>query len=329
MMKIRKSNASTPQNYREFKSSSSSYHHTKTYKMKANNSNCSSLWRRVLSIGLLLQILVNCGLSSATIRNVSLQVDPPSVRRGQHATFVCTYDLDGAPLYSVKFYRGVHEFYRYSPSELPTSKVFQFVGFNVDLSMSNASQVVMRNVGFGLSGNFSCEVTADAPSFSTRTAQTLLQVVELPETKPILWTDRERYEPGDVLIANCSSPPSRPRVELKLSINNLVQYSAEQQFMVTTDNLVATRTSLKLQLQSSHFHGSPPSTTGGLTLRCIAEIPNLYYLESTEVELGAPQRDPVPARVTSSSASLPNRTKAAVAAASNVIISLGLMKILY
>lgn len=74
------------------------------------------------------------GLSSATIRNVSLIVDPPSVRRGQHATFICSYDLDGSPLYSVKFYRGIHEFYRYSPSELPTSKVFQYLGFNVDVS---------------------------------------------------------------------------------------------------------------------------------------------------------------------------------------------------
>lgn len=79
--------------------------------------------------------VIFAGLSSATIRNVSLQVDPPSVRRGQHATFICSYDLDGAPLYSVKFYRGNHEFYRYSPSELPTSKVFQFVGFNVDVSI--------------------------------------------------------------------------------------------------------------------------------------------------------------------------------------------------
>lgn len=75
------------------------------------------------------------GLSTATIRNVSLLVDPPSVRRGQHATFICSYDLGGAPLYSVKFYRGVYEFYRYSPGELPTSKVFPFVGFNIDVSI--------------------------------------------------------------------------------------------------------------------------------------------------------------------------------------------------
>lgn len=64
MMKIRKSIASTNEdnnnNTSELKSiGSSSYHHIKTYKMKANNS--SSLWRGVLSIGLLLQILVNCG----------------------------------------------------------------------------------------------------------------------------------------------------------------------------------------------------------------------------------------------------------------------------
>lgn len=47
-------------------------------------------------------------------------------------------------------------------------------------------------------------------------------ISELPTTKPTLWTERDRYEPGEVLVANCSSPPSQPRVELKLSINNMV-----------------------------------------------------------------------------------------------------------
>lgn len=74
------------------------------------------------------------GLIQAAVLNVSLTADPSSVRRGQHVTFVCAYNLSGAPLYSVKFYRGNHEFYRYSPSELPTSKVFHFAGFHVDVS---------------------------------------------------------------------------------------------------------------------------------------------------------------------------------------------------
>lgn len=74
------------------------------------------------------------GLSTATTWNVSLQVDPPSVRRGQHATFICTYDLESKLLYTVKFYRGNFEFYRYSPKELPIHKRFELIGINVDVS---------------------------------------------------------------------------------------------------------------------------------------------------------------------------------------------------
>lgn len=74
------------------------------------------------------------GLGTAAIRNVSLLVDPPAVRRGQHATLRCLYNLEGAPLYSVKFYRGLREFYRYSPSEVPSSKTFPFPGIYVDVS---------------------------------------------------------------------------------------------------------------------------------------------------------------------------------------------------
>lgn len=44
---------------------------------------------------------------------------------------------------------------------------------------------------------------------------------ELPTTQPVLWTDRDRYEPGHMLRANCSSPPSKPRVELRFTLNNI------------------------------------------------------------------------------------------------------------
>lgn len=46
-------------------------------------------------------------------------------------------------------------------------------------------------------------------------------IIELPETKPILWTERDRYEVGDVLRANCSAAPSKPRVELRYTLNNM------------------------------------------------------------------------------------------------------------
>lgn len=45
---------------------------------------------------------------------------------------------------------------------------------------------------------------------------------EFPDSKPTLWTESDRYEPGDVLRANCSSPPSKPKADLTLTVNNVV-----------------------------------------------------------------------------------------------------------
>lgn len=176
---------------------------------------------------------------------------------------------------------------------------------------------MIKNVSFGHSGNYTCEVTADTPSFSTATATAQMLVVgeffclfgvllrlrvcvcteswasgtlmlsthncsakkttnpffwavdsavwewsmamlekksssivpltkfyvlffffssfhaELPESRPTLYTEYDRYEPGDVLRANCSSPPSRPQVELTLTINNMV-VSAKFRFSCST-----------------------------------------------------------------------------------------------
>ncbi|XP_035772797.1 uncharacterized protein LOC118456289 isoform X2 [Anopheles albimanus] len=269
-----------------------------------------SALKRFVSLAILLQIIANCDYGFGAIRSVQLVVEPPAVRRGQHATLRCLYELDDSPLYSVKFYRGLREFYRYSPSQLPSKKIFPFPGINVDASLSDNRQVVIKNVGFGLSGNFSCEVTADAPSFSTATEQASMQVVELPDSGPTLWTEHSRYEPGDVLRANCTSQPSRPKAELTLTLNNMVVYTSHEETRTTTDNLISSSLTLRLHLQSSHFGsgllpglgGSVGGPAGGaLLLRCTATIGKLYE-RYTELELGVPQRDPIPARVTSSSA---------------------------
>uniref|UniRef100_A0AAG5CSI9 Ig-like domain-containing protein n=1 Tax=Anopheles atroparvus TaxID=41427 RepID=A0AAG5CSI9_ANOAO len=264
--------------------------------------------KRFISIGILLQIIANCDYGFGAIRSVKLVVEPAAVRRGQHATLRCLYDLDDSPLYSVKFYRGLREFYRYSPGQQPSMKIFPFPGINVDAAHSDNRQVVIRNVGFGLSGNFSCEVTADAPSFSTATEHISMQVVELPDSGPTLWTEHTRYEPGDVLRANCTSQPSRPKAELTLTLNNMVVYTSHEETRTTTDNLISSSLTLRLHLQSSHFGsglmpgmGGPSAAGGALLLRCTATIGKLYE-QYTELELGVPQRDPIPARVTSSSA---------------------------
>lgn len=227
-------------------------------------------------------------------------VEPPAVQRGSQATLHCLYDLEGAPLYSVKWYRGQLEFYRYSPSETPVSKIFPFPGILVDLSSSNATQTVLRRVGFSLSGNFSCEVTADAPFFSTKTVAANMLVVALPEGPPIINVEQSRYGPGDVLRANCTSAPSRPAASLVFLINDdLVTGSGK--LVREQDYLQTTVLSLSTRLLPSHFQHDG----GRLALSCRAELAGLYKQSATLMlpsSVGA-QSDPVPQRVRSSHAS--------------------------
>jgi hypothetical protein len=68
-----------------------------------------------------------------SLQNVKL-VFPSVVRLGGEATLLCLYDLEGEPLYSVQWYRGNHEFYRYMPDESPPGRAFQFEGIVVDVS---------------------------------------------------------------------------------------------------------------------------------------------------------------------------------------------------
>ncbi|KAK9753742.1 hypothetical protein QE152_g1857 [Popillia japonica] len=57
-----------------------------------------------------------CG--SKSLKGMRLNV-PRAVRVGHSVTLECDYDLETAPLYSVKWYRGPDEFYRYVPKEEP------------------------------------------------------------------------------------------------------------------------------------------------------------------------------------------------------------------
>ncbi|GAB0088810.1 uncharacterized protein DMENIID0001_032740 [Sergentomyia squamirostris] len=66
------------------------------------------------------------------LRNLTLSIEPAWVRRGQSAQLHCRYEMKGAPLYSVKWYRGNLEFYRYSPFDNPPAKIFPYTGIKVD-----------------------------------------------------------------------------------------------------------------------------------------------------------------------------------------------------
>lgn len=68
------------------------------------------------------------------LKGMKLNV-PRAVRVGHSVTLVCDYDLEEAPLYSVKWYQGNNEFYRYVPKEEPPTRVFPIPGLLVDVSI--------------------------------------------------------------------------------------------------------------------------------------------------------------------------------------------------
>ncbi|XP_041968180.1 uncharacterized protein LOC121725356 [Aricia agestis] len=226
------------------------------------------------------------------LRATELRISPPVVQRGADVVLACLYELTDAPLYSVKWYRGRHEFYRYSPTESPATKIFPFAGINVDLARSNQSQVVLTRVSFGLSGNFSCEVTADAPSFATSIVSSNMDVVVLPPKSPVIDTNQHYYVPGDILKANCSAGPSRPPAELTFFINDIPVTPGLHQEPPAPEGLFRAEVFIQIQLWPAHYERGAP------ILRCEAKVGDLYR-DNSAVALYSANSDPKIERVTS------------------------------
>ncbi|KAF5289189.1 hypothetical protein FQR65_LT00075 [Abscondita terminalis] len=218
-----------------------------------------------------------------------IEIEPPIVERGSGAILRCNYDLEGKPLYSVKWYRGHHEFYRYTLNEIPPTKVFLFEGLKINLDLSDEHQVVLQNVEFNLSGDFTCEVSADGPNFPTDVVSGNMSVVVLPKQPPTITTERTDYGIGDTVRANCTSSPSKPGATLIFSLNNMVVPTKHEHRVPVSRGLWISHASTEFQLFPSHF------AEGSLYLHCLAQVTNLYQ-HDTPLKLDN-LKDPVPERV--------------------------------
>lgn len=137
----------------------------------------------------------------------------------------------------------------------------------IQVESSNSSRIVLQKVKPNISGKYSCEVSADFPSFHTQIASGELQVVgeyrcnywppnndiklikyvfnlchrthrclqsqlgftdtEFPEGDPTIADVKQYYSIGENLEANCTSNSSIPPARLEWWINDLPVYNAE------------------------------------------------------------------------------------------------------
>ncbi|CAL4067944.1 unnamed protein product [Meganyctiphanes norvegica] len=219
----------------------------------------------------------------------SVQVPPHQVS-GESVELRCDYDLQGAALYTVKWYRGHNEFFRFVPADTQKMQIFSLPGVVVNTALSDEKKVTLRTVSLESSGKYKCEVSADAPSFQTEFKTADMQVVDLPDEVPTISGGLTKYHVGDEVHVNCTSRRSRPAASLVWFINNI---QAESQYLVEyapesdTDGLETARLGLKFQVGTRHF------PDGIIRLKCTATIAAVYWQSSEEdVEGQLPQTGP-------------------------------------
>ena len=75
-------------------------------------------------------------MSKATGVRINVLDVPQMAQSGQSVVLTCDYDLERARLYQVKWYKGTHEFYRFSPYDEERTRLFLVENLDVDVSSS-------------------------------------------------------------------------------------------------------------------------------------------------------------------------------------------------
>ncbi|XP_014488254.1 PREDICTED: uncharacterized protein LOC106751720 [Dinoponera quadriceps] len=151
------------------------------------------------------------------LNNVSIHI-PLAVAAGTTVNMSCTYDLQSETLYTVKWYKG-SEFYRYIPKEMPPIGVFGELGAKVVTNRSDAHRVVLKDIQPNHTGKYRCEVSGDAPTFSTIMVAAYMHVASLPNGDPELRVEKTRYAVGDTVRGNCTVPSGNPPANVTWTVN--------------------------------------------------------------------------------------------------------------
>ncbi|XP_036324319.1 uncharacterized protein LOC118737719 [Rhagoletis pomonella] len=207
---------------------------------------------------------------------------PEAVIMGNAATLSCQYDLEQAALYSVRWYFGTEEFYRYVPKESPPTLVFPVSGINVDLANSDATSVTLKGVNRELTGNYQCEVSEDAPLFHTDIRAAHMQVIELPNDEPAMQVDKKVITANDNFKAVCTVGPSYPPANITWYMNGRKIYKTPfQRINHVAFEGSSTYSSLEIyphsQVLQGFFQTVPKYQTTSILLLCEVSILHVFH----------------------------------------------------
>ncbi|XP_022248782.1 uncharacterized protein LOC111087205 [Limulus polyphemus] len=218
----------------------------------------------------------------SSLKLVELHV-PAGVARGAPLWLYCGYDLEGDDLYSVKWYKDHVEFYRFLPSDHPPGQKYDLQGVYMDLERSNQTHVFLTETDLRTEGLYECEVSTEAPSYSTVQADKILKIYVLPQEPPDIEGNKSSYRIGEEVNITCRSKPSKPVANLTWHIKGKEITASD---VTTYDNLehlngLKTATvGLTFIVTYSHF------SYGVMCIRCTASVTQKYSTHSKELIIG-------------------------------------------
>ncbi|XP_037803480.1 uncharacterized protein LOC119597885 [Penaeus monodon] len=104
-------------------------------------------------------------------------VVPPFLVIGQRARLRCHFALEGEVLYSLKWWKDGSQFYQFIPRNDPKMVVFSVAGVTVNVENSNLHEVELVDVQTSSSGQYRCEVVAEAPTFNTHVLSANMTII--------------------------------------------------------------------------------------------------------------------------------------------------------
>jgi len=224
-----------------------------------------------------------CGVSAIQIDLLDV---PEMALAGAEVHMTCNYDLERARLYQVKWYKGNHEFYRYSPGELENKKLFLVKNLNIDLQRSDEKNIYLYNLHVDMTGTYSCEVSTEG-TFETVKKTAKMNVIALPRGGPHIQGVQQDVQIGDYINLNCTSLKSKPAANLTFFINNrnaseMRKVSLRRSLIVNEERDYQSESSiLELNFKIKKHH----VRRGGIEIRCEASIMNGYHSKSKLEEI--------------------------------------------
>ncbi|XP_029170247.1 uncharacterized protein LOC114939947 [Nylanderia fulva] len=201
----------------------------------------------------------------------------PSVHlKGRTALLECKYDPGADHLYAITWYKDHEVFYKYIPKE-KEGYTYSVSGVKVDKEQSNDEIVVLQNASLHASGKYKCEVNAEAPNFNSVSGEANMEVIAIPQERPMITGEEKVYASGDVLALNCTSGKSNPAAKLKWFVNG-EQVKSDSEMVFEQHGLYSTISSLLLELEPGHL------ASDKINVRCEATVRSSHDIDEPFVD---------------------------------------------